>query len=409
MKNRITYIIIGIVGLLLIMLAIFSGGDFNNADRQSTKMEKSSFSSKDKKAGGAYVAFKTLPELFANHSVQVVTKPFATTYAKEAELRYTGNAYILVADELFTTERDVESMIEYVSQGNSLFIAVNTMDPLLAKKLHFTVVDGQNFQQKSLNKAQSYRDLQVPVDTGFSYNGMISDSYFSGIDSTYTTVLGTNYKNKPNFIRIQQTNGFVYLLLNPYTFSNYFLLQKNNIAALETQLSYLPDDAINIYWDDFYNNQHSAQAGDFSEWQVLMRYPAMRWALWLAVALLLLYVLFEGKRRQRIIPDKPPLANTSLEFVDAIGQLYYQQHNNYNLAHKMIVHLLEYIRTHLYLNTNHLNGQFIEALSKKAAMPETEVQQLFEMIHQIQLAGQISDEQLQEFYKRIQYFYLNTK
>ncbi|CAL1520225.1 DUF4350 domain-containing protein [Chitinophaga sp. MM2321] len=406
MKARTIYIIASI-GLLLVILILFSGN--RKKEDQSTDMSKATFSSKDKKAGGAYVAFKLLPELFSAQSVQVVTKPFATTYAKEKELLNTDNAYIVVANELFTTEKDIESMLYYVARGNTLFLAVNSPDPLLGKSLQFTVVDGQNLQPKTTTAVQRYTDEGVPVDTAFSYKGMISGSYFSHIDSSFTRVLGTNYKGKPNFICISHADGFIYILLNPYTFSNYFLLQENNVAALETQLSYLPVDASNLYWDDFYNNQHSAQSGDFSEWQVLMRYPAMRWALWLAAGLLLLYVIFESKRRQRIIPDRPPLANTSLEFVDAIGQLYYQQHNNANLAHKMILHLLEYIRTRFYINTNQLNEQFIEALSKKAAMPETEIRELLQMIYHIQLEANVSDEYLQEFYKRIQLFYLNTK
>nr|WP_295866535.1 hypothetical protein [uncultured Chitinophaga sp.] len=409
MKNRITYIIIGVVLLLLILLAIVGRKGSLGDDKLSTRMDKSSFSSKDKKAGGAYVAFKILPELFIRHSIQVVTKPFATTYAKEPELRYSGNNYILVANDLFTTEKDVEAMMEYVAIGNYLFLSVNKIDPLLAKQLKCEVMAGSNYQPGVSNKVQQYKDETVPLDTGYSYNGMIAASHFSAIDSAYTKVLGSNFKGKPNFIRVVHGRGCFFISLNPYTFTNYFLLEKNNIAALETQMSYMPDNASNIYWDDFYSHQYSAQSGDFSEWQVLMRYPSMRWALWLAVLLLLLYVLFEGKRRQRIIPEKPVLANNSLEFVDAIGQLYYQQHNNFNLAHKMTLHLLEYIRTRYYLNTNHLNAQFIEALSKKAAMPENEIRELIDMIHNIQLAGTVSDEQLQHFYQRIQHFYLNTK
>lgn len=409
MKTKSIYIIIGSVVLLFIVLMIIGGNFSINPEEQSTDMSRSSFSSKDKKAGGAYAAFKMLPELFSKHSIQVVTKPFARTYEKETELKYSGNTYILVANELFTTEKDVDAMLEYVSPGNELFIAVNNPDPYLAKQLNFKVVESDNLQHQKAGVVQRYEDTAVPVDTSFSYEGMISGNYFSGTDSTTTTTLGYNYKNKPNFIRIAYSRGYIYLLLNPYTFTNYFLLHKHNVAALEMQTAYLQNSAGNVYWDDFYSGQHSAQAGDFSEWQVLMRYPAMRWALWLGVALLLLYVLFESKRRQRIIPDKPVFNNTSVEFVDAIGQLYYQQHNNFNLAHKMILHLLEYIRTRYYLNTNILNEEFVAALSRKSTISEADIRTLLQMMHHVQLEGNISDDYLKEFYKRIQLFYLNTK
>ncbi|HEY9256596.1 hypothetical protein, partial [Chitinophaga sp.] len=118
--------IIGIVVLLVIVLVVVGGNLVSDPAEQTTEMSRSTFSSKDKKAGGAYAAFKMLPQLFDKHSIQVVTKPFARTYEKESELKYSGNAYILVANELFTTEKDVDAMLEYVSPGNELFIAVNT-------------------------------------------------------------------------------------------------------------------------------------------------------------------------------------------------------------------------------------------------------------------------------------------
>ncbi|WP_143307769.1 DUF4350 domain-containing protein [Chitinophaga vietnamensis] len=418
MKSKLVYIAVTIGAVLLILLVI-TGIRSNSSKDQTTDMKNSSFASKDKKAGGAYAAVKMLPSLFGNRPVQILTKPFTRSYDKDDELKHTSNVYILVADELFATEQDVEDMLSYAMNGNELFIAVNKPDPVLAKKLDLKVVDGENFQDEQNKAVQSYYDprvevnaysgTRVPFNASYRYNGMVSGSYFSGMDSTFTTVLGSNYKGKPNFVRIEYGRGRIFLLLNPYTFTNYFVLHNNNNEALAHQLSYMDQVAANIYWDDYYSAQHSARSGAFTEWQVLMRYPAMRWALWLIVLLMLLYVIFESKRRQRIIPDKPALANTSLEFVDALGQLYYQQHDNYNLAHKMILHLLEYIRNRYYINTNALNEQFVETLSRKASLPDSDIRELLGMIDHIQQAGYVSDEYLREFYKRIQLFYLNTK
>lgn len=408
MKSKLVYIAVSI-GVILLILLVITGLRSNSSKDQTTDMKHSSFASKDKKAGGAYAAVKMLPSLFGNRPVQILTKPFTRSYDKDDELKRTGNVYILVADELFATEQDVADMLSYAMNGNELFIAVNKPDPVLAKKLELKVVDGENHQDEASVSVQSYHDMSIPFVASFRYNGMVSGSYFSGMDSSFTTVLGTNYKGKPNFVRIEYGRGRIFLLLNPYTFTNYFVLHNNNNEALAHQLSYMDQVAANVYWDDYYPAQHSARSGAFTEWQVLMRYPAMRWALWLTVLLMLLYVIFESKRRQRIIPDKPMLANTSLEFVDALGQLYYQQHDNYNLAHKMILHLLEYIRNRYYINTNVLNDQFVEALSRKASMPDSDIRELLGMIDHIQQAGTLSDEYLRDFYKCIQLFYLNTK
>jgi hypothetical protein len=403
-------IIIAVVAFLLIVLMILGGSQALSERDQTTNMSVSSFSNRDKKAGGTYAAFKMLPQLFASHSVQVVTKPFEDTYKKEPTLQEKDNVYILVAEEMYTTAKDLEAMLYYVRAGNDLFLAVNKPDPLLEKEFGFTVVESSRFQGSKVGFVEHYLDPAIPHDTSFNYNGMVTGNYISGIDSTSTMILGYNYKNKPNFIKIAYGGGFIYLLLNPYTFSNYFLMHEKNVAALETQLSYLHYDPANVYWDDYYNRIHNAQSrGSFSDFQALMRYPAMRWAVWLSLILAALFMIFESKRRQRIVPDRPAMANNSLEFVDAIGQLYFQQHNNQNLTHKMILHFMEYIRTRYNLDTNVLNDEFIGMLSRKSAVPENDIRTLLQMMQQVQQETSVSDEYLKEFYSRIQQFYLNTK
>ena len=70
---------------------------------------------------------------------------------------------------------------------------------------------------------------------------------------------------------------------------------------------------------------------------------------------------------------------------------------------------MEYIRSRYYLNTNVLNEEFIASLSRKSAIEEDEIRKLLHMVHHVQLEENISDEQLKDFYNRIQQFYINTK
>ena len=163
MKNKPLYIVLFVL-LLLVVLVMVSGNLANKKNEQSTDMTQSSFYSKDKKAGGAYAAFKMLPQLFIRNSVQVVTKPFTRTFDKDSELKFRNNVYILVADQLFTTESDIEAMLDYVSRGNQLFIAVNTPDPLLEKHLKFVTVESNNMQLKKEGVVQRYADETIPMD-----------------------------------------------------------------------------------------------------------------------------------------------------------------------------------------------------------------------------------------------------
>ncbi|NIG57060.1 DUF4350 domain-containing protein [Chitinophaga sp. Cy-1792] len=407
MSKKFYYIAGAVVGLLVILLVLTSSNNRDEA-KHSTDMSHPSFSSKDKEAGGAYSAFQLLPSLFSNNPVQIVTKPFSVSYKKDEQLKRTGNAYIIVANQLFLSKQDVTDLLEYVQAGNELFIAANRIDQQLNDKLGIVtslMEDGGVVMPGS----QQYIDTLNDINKTYRYKGPVLERYFTKADTSLTRVLGYSPHDHPNFVRMRYGNGRIFILLNPYTFTNYFLLHNNNAEALSIQMSYMDEVAENLYWDDFYNTQLGPRNDDFSEWQVLLRYPAIRWALWLTLALMLLYVGFESKRRQRIIPIKPAVTNASLEFVDTIGQLYYQQHDHVNISHKMVVHVLEYIRSRYYLNTNTLDGDFAILLSKKTAVSEEEAKRLVRLINNVQQHGYIDAEFVRELYRSIQLFYLNTK
>jgi len=113
------------------------------------------------------------------------------------------------------------------------------------------------------------------------------------------------------------------------------------------------------------------------------------------------------KRRQRIIPVADPLQNTTVEFVKVVGQVYYQQHNNLNIASKKVTFFLEHIRTRYQLKTNVIDPELMQALITKSEANADLVLQLFKYIDFVQTGKQISDKELlnlnyltEQFYKQ---------
>ena len=110
---------------------------------------------------------------------------------------------------------------------------------------------------------------------------------------------------------------------------------------------------------------------------VVFRYPALR-AVWLLLVYgLLLYIFFNSKRRQRIIPVIKPLRNTTVEFEQTIGNLYYQQGNTANVIDKKIVFFLDRIRTGYFIDTSKLDERFAEKLKSKS---EKDIELITEII-----------------------------
>lgn len=373
-------------------------------------LEKQTFSYKDKAPGGCYVMYESLPSFYDGGHPSVVSKPFAASVKKDQALASgEGVIYYLVTNKLYTTEEDVDAMIEFVNRGNQLFIAAVEIDSILSSRLYTKIQEdaaGSIFEKP--HAEEHFVNRALAPDSVYARDSIADGCYFALLDTGRTTILGTDRRHRANFVRINVGKGQVFLLLQPSILTNYFLLYKQNLGSLEKAVAYTYGYAA-VYWDEFYKYHQYPHSGEFSQWSVLMRYPALRWALWLMIALLALYAIFESKRRQRIIPDKVVLTNNSLEFVEALGQLYYQQHDNSNLAKKITLQWLEFVRTKYYLNTNVLSDEFIRRLSHKAGLPLADIEAIIDSIHFVQLADKITDAYLKEFYSKIQAFYLNTK
>ena len=171
----------------------------------------------------------------------------------------------------------------------------------------------------------------------YTYPGRRYDFYFDKLDTATTTVLGYDENKKPNFIHLRAGEGNLYVQVAPMAFTNYFLLHKNNIAYYENALSVISPHTTRIVWDEYYSTRRQQQEGEKPNWfSGFLKHPSLKWALLTAMIALLVYVLLEMRRKQRIIPVIKKRANESLDFVKTIGRLYHDKSDHKNLCKKNV-------------------------------------------------------------------------
>ena len=166
-----------------------------------------------------------------------------------------------------------------------------------------------------------------------------------------------------------------------------------------------------VYWDDYYNKlrYRKRNNNDFSTFSEIMKHPPLLYAFWISLILLGLYILFGSKRVQRIIELRKPNENTTVTFTETIGRLYLQQKDNKNIADKMITYFNEYIRNTYFLNSNHINDEFMTVLSRKSGVQKEQVDTLYRTILATQGSDVVNDYQLLSLQEQIQNFYKNKK
>lgn len=401
MKLRPTYIFL-ILAVTVLLSACF--------DSSSGKLPSlvETYSKRDKKPFGADIAYRQVEAMYNGNIIRDKKLGFKNTWQNISD---TGALYICLAAKLFVNEEETEAMMEYVYAGNSLFISAGKIDQLLLDEIGIDEVYIEPMMEKAMSQMKSTAvNSIIQPELKYSYYYYPFLNYFTGIDSSNTRVLGYNDAKKPNSIVYFYGKGKLFLHCEPRAFSNYFLLKENNYEYLKNAVAFTESEPEHVYWDDYYHKIRNRRNSDrdFSTFSEIMKHPPLVYAFWLSLLLLLLYILFGAKLLQRVIPQVKPNENTTVTFTETIGRLYLQKKDNKNIADKMITYFNEYIRNTYYLNTNHINNDFIIGLSRKSGVEKDKVDTLYRTIVATQGTAVVSDYQLLSLHEQIQHFYKNT-
>ena len=319
------------------------------------------------------------------------------------------NLYFSISGQFFPSDKELGSLIGFLQGGRAAFISAasfpDVMLDTLGVKLFGTppAFMGLTYSEGSVRLDSAYFEHRGP----FTYYYRAATRFFQ-VDSTIAyRVLGYNSAGNPNFIHVFVGDGDLFLHAEPEVFSNYFLMQQSNALYALSSWRYLPGAVQEIAWDDFYQQRKYPlpPADRATGLGMLLRHPGMRSAFWLALILFGLYLWFGSKRKQRIIPVIPETKNTSVAFAETMGRLYLQQHNNRNLADKIIRYFQEQVRQRYYVQWSSQQQDLPSLLSRKTSVPLTEVEQLFTCIRQVEMAADVSDELLLRLNTYIENFY----
>lgn len=291
-----------------------------------------------------------------------------------------------VSDFYKFDDRSTEELLYFVNEGNTVFISATTLPDILKDSLQFEVILRNHIETK-------LKSTLVNSTLTFEFDKGASDYYFSKFNTNTTTILGNIHDEKyilPNFIAIQHGKGKFLLHLQPIAFTNYYLL-KNNYKYIESVCSHLDSDT--IYW-----NVEGAEKGSISEspLRFIFSQPALKWAWYLSLFGILLFMIFNAKRRQRIIPIAEPIKNTTVEFAKTIGNLYFLEKNHKDIAEKKAIFFLEKIRKEYYIDTSVLDETFINRLHQKTSKEKLDIIKTVTKLNQIKNSSSITEKDLVE-------------
>ncbi|WP_372794892.1 DUF4350 domain-containing protein [Lutibacter sp.] len=359
-----------------------------------------SYVAKHKIPYGTFVLREELSNLFPSNEIKNIKIP---PYIYLEDTTQVGT-YFFVDEALNFGNAEFLRLMKFVERGNDVFISTHGIN-----------IDTLNFETKPLVsknlEEKVFFKLKNKVFKGkeYTFDRPFTNQVFTKIDTLNTTILGiTGYVNSNNerteeginFVKYSFGKGNFYFHTFPELFTNYTILKSPNQQNTANVLSYLRDD-LPILWDSYYKTGKSKITSPI---YYLLSSKYLKWAYYMVLIGVLIFVIFEGKRKQRNIPILTPLKNQTVAFTRTIANMYFEKQEHKNIAEHKISYFLEFIRTKLHIPTTIIDITFYEYVASRSGNSYESVEELFQFCDQIHLKNQITKEELITLNKMIENF-----
>ena len=334
----------------------------------------------DKIPLGMYVFDHEIGNLLKNQKINKINvSPYEYFYDKYyledsiSNYKIKGT-FLSISENCNIDDESIRELSNWVSYGNSAFISAKIIPNVLLDSLKLKMDGDYNYKDSIFNWVankklgnQKYKLIEN-----------ISDNYFSKIDTTATTVLGyqSGDSTRVNFVKVPWVNGNFYLHLQPAAFTNFHLLKDNHYEYAQKILSYLHENE--IFWQ--IQNQTDENISD-SPLRFILSQKSLKWAWLIGVFGMIFFIIFNAKRKQRIVPIIEPYRNTTIDFAKTIGNLYYLEGNHDDTINKKINYFLEKIRSDYMLDCSVLNDDFVKKLHQKSGKNLVDIQNVVFLIN----------------------------
>ena len=360
------------------------------------------YSHRDKNPFGAYALAQLLPGFIAEQDpyIQSVTLYETDTFSQQLNV-------LSLSEDFIPAKTDVEVLLKRVAAGDHVFLAAHYWNPLIQDTLGFSAEQYFHLPAGVGGEEQDSTDLAFTQeglpDQHFRFANNIIIATFDSLPANATTLAKTA-KDKAVLASIPVGKGKIYLSSTPLLFTNYFLMQDKTRPYAEAALGYLPDQQ--LLWTEYY---HLGRLEAQTPLRFILKEPALRWSYYLGMGILLGFVLFSLKRRQRPIPVVEPPANTSMQFAETVARLYYGQQNHLDIAHKKISYFKEWLRERYQMpawtGTGSMPDEaYLQRLSRKSGKSEEQVRSLFQYITKIQQQQALAPQDLLLLQNKIESF-----
>ena len=273
----------------------------------------------------------------------------------------TDKTFLFVGNEFGLFSKEFDAILKEVGKGSDLFLAYNDITKNITDELFDSYNTNFDYGPSITIKTPYGNHYMVNL----FQNDTVAKSWTAfGEDlrarNQYSTL--ASFRKTPNFIRMNEGQGKVFLMTTPGVFYNYQLKRKSGFKYAEFVLNKLPknQDIIVLEFgglsDDYGSEeeieQEEGQKEDDSYLVLIFSNPTLLKAMLLAIVGIVLFVLFRSKRIRPVVPYIGMRKDMTLAFADTITSIYFAKSYPYGLLQVQKKNFYAMIQKHFYIDLN---------------------------------------------------------
>ena len=258
-----------------------------------------------------WVTYRNLAEKGA---VVVILIDTEDSYVLAAEAKTAKADTVAVAD---TFAIDGESVVALKPENDSIIGIVESVD-------YHSVNDYKN---ATAAEVQTY-DRTVTFGNGqkTKLRSFLCQSRIRGYDDCFKPICVASDTLTMAGIREYPNGGKLIVTSMPLVFTNYGVMDSDARKLLEYMSSFFKGRKLYRLYEE--KNKKSVMEEEDGDFKYIMSQPPLKWAFYIILGLLFIYMVFNSRRRMKAIPVHKIDEDTTLQFAKVLGTFYYHQDNH---------------------------------------------------------------------------------
>ena len=390
-----------ILGALLVLLAMLI---FLEANQKDPVNWYPSYSITDKIPQGTFVFYESLEKVAKVEQVNIPPFEFL-------EDTSTTGTYFFLNASVGIDAAELNKLLKWVEKGNTAVISASYISYPLLDTLKIT--NDQKIRKNGLENIPQYNfaNKDLRREKYYEFNRDHTLEYFDSLNGKQQKVLGiAKVKNDnsaqndslANFVESKFGEGRFLLHSSPQAFTNYFLLEGENFEYAEKFLAYL-DLQKTIYWDNHYKNGKIIHT---SPLYILLSNRYFKWAYYFVIIATILFIFFEGKRKQKSIPVVDPLRNQTYDYTRTIAGMYLDQKDYRTIAQKIRDQFFIFLQKEFKINVKEQKN-YRQLIEQQTKISSEEIDLLFDQIKALEVKPSVTKKDIEALNRLIIQFKKN--